>query len=128
MKSNTKNTVASFFSLNAKGKLVLMAAFFLSSVGMMAQNKTTVEVPVLEIPATPSSIEKVKTLAVDSNVEFLNWFMGAKQSQTIQENTSSEGSTNPSKKKQIISSGVTPNKVLYRTLMKKVISQESAIA
>jgi hypothetical protein len=32
-----------------------------------------------------------------------------------------------SRKKQIISSGATPNRLLYRTLVKKVASQASAI-
>ena len=56
----------------------------------------------------------------------MNWFMGSKQGQTIQK--ADETATTVSRKKQIISSGVTPNKVLYRTFMKRVISQETAIA
>ena len=94
---------------------------------MFGQTKTEVT-PVCE-PTTTTTIiciETVKAVAFDSDVDFMNWFMGSKQVQTIQK--ADETATTVSRKKQIISSGVTPNKVLYRTFMKRVISQETAIA
>ena len=61
-------------------------------------------------------------------MDFVSWFMGSKQPQIKSDlievkNNSSKGIT----KKQILSSGITPNKVLYRTFMKKVSSQDNAI-
>lgn len=123
MNTNTQNTS----NTSNKALIVLFVMFLLSSIGMFGQNKATA----VAAPAT-TTIEvlnvSVNQIALGSDVEFMSWFMSSKQTQSV--NGSSEGTstTNMSRKKQIISSGVVPNKVLYRTLVKKVISQESAIA
>ncbi|GAA4076519.1 hypothetical protein GCM10022389_22910 [Flavobacterium cheonanense] len=122
---NTNTTSTSFISENRKFLVVLFIVFLLSSVGMFGQTKTEVT-PVCETTTTTICTETVKAVAFDSDVDFMNWFMGSKQVQTIQK--AAETATTVSRKKQIISSGVTPNKVLYRTFMKRVISQETAIA
>lgn len=122
---NTNTTSTSFISENRKFLVVLFIVFLLSSVGMFGQTKTEVT-PVCEPTTTTICTETVKAVAFDSDVDFMNWFMGSKQVQTIQK--AAETATTVSRKKQIISSGVTPNKVLYRTFMKRVISQETAIA
>ncbi len=122
---NTNTTSTSFISENRKFLVVLFIVFLLSSVGMFGQTKTEVT-PVCETTTTTICTETVKAVAFDSDVDFMNWFMGSKQVQTIQK--ADETATTVSRKKQIISSGVTPNKVLYRTFMKRVISQETAIA
>lgn len=122
MNHTTQNTASNFISENRKGLVILFVLFLLSSVGMFGQTKTTTVVtPVVPVTSITT------TVAFDSDIDFMNWFMGSKQTQTIQED-SNASSTLASKKKQIISSGITPNKVLYRTFVKKVISQESAIA
>ncbi len=120
---NTKTTSTYFISENRNFFVVLFVLFLLSSTDMFGQTKTEVT-PVCE----PTTICKdaVQSIAFDSDVDFMNWFMGSKQVQTIQK--TDQTSTTVSRKKQIISSGVTPNKVLYRTFMKRVISQETAIA
>jgi hypothetical protein len=123
MNTNTQNTS----NTSNKALIVLFVMFLLSSVGMFGQNTTTA----VAAPAT-TTVEvlnvSVNQIALGSDVEFMSWFMSSKQTQSV--NGSSEGTstTTMSRKKQIISSGVVPNKVLYRTLVKKVISQESAIA
>ena len=123
MNTNTQNTS----NTSNKALIVLFVMFLLSSVGMFGQNTTTA----VAAPAT-TTVEvlnvSVNQIALGSDVEFMSWFMSSKQTQSV--NGSSEGTsaTAMSRKKQIISSGVVPNKVLYRTLVKKVISQESAIA
>ncbi len=63
----------------------------------------------------------------DTDMDFMNWFMGSKQIQITNDSTTSSSKTLMARKKQIMSSGVTPNKVLYRTFVKKVISQDNAI-
>jgi hypothetical protein len=127
MNTNSQNTTATFLSENKKGLVILFVLFLLSSVGMFGQTKGDVVAPqintVIEINTLP-----VQSVALDSDTDFMNWFMGSKHTQSIQENASSGCSTTASRKKQIISSGVTPNKVLYRTFVKRVICQESAIA
>lgn len=89
---------------------------------MFGQTKTEV---LVDVPVTVCT-DTVSSVAFESDVDFMNWFMGSKQGQTIEKTV--ETATTVSRKKQIISSGVTPNKVLYRTFMKRVISQETAIA
>ena len=120
---NKNTTSTSFISENRKFLVVLFIVFLLSSVGMFGQTKT--EVTLVNEPVTICT-DSVKAIAFESDVDFVNWFMGSKQGQTIQK--VNETATTVSRKKQIISSGVTPNKVLYRTFMKRVISQETAIA
>ena len=122
---NTNTTSTSFISENRKFLVVLFIVFLLSSAGMFGQTKTEVT-SVCEPTTTTICTEPVKAIAFESDVDFMNWFMGSKQGQTIQK--VNETATTVSRKKQIISSGVTPNKVLYRTFMKRVISQETAIA
>jgi len=123
MNTNTQNTS----NTSNKALIVLFVMFLLSSASMFSQNTTTA----VAAPAT-TTVEvlnvSVNQIALGSDVEFMSWFMSSKQTQSV--NGSSEGTsaTTMSRKKQIISSGVVPNKVLYRTLVKKVISQESAIA
>ncbi|MEC4005920.1 hypothetical protein OX283_014720 [Flavobacterium sp. SUN052] len=127
MKTNSQNTATNFLSENKKGLVLLFILFLLSSVGMFGQTKNETVAPQVT-PVIEISIVPAQAVALDSDTDFMNWFMGSKQTQTVQDNTANVGSTTSSRKKQIISSGVTPNKVLYRTFMKKVISQESAIA
>jgi len=127
MNTTAQNTSTSFLSQNKKGLIVLFILFLLSSIGMFGQNKVAV-VPFTVVPVQEIVKDSVQAVALDSDVDFMNWFMGSRQTQSLQEATSGSGSTNASRKKQIISSGVTPNKVLYRTFVKRVISQESAIA
>ncbi len=102
--------------------VILFVVFLLSSVQTFGQTSVTAEV----CETTAVSVVTESAVAFESDVDFVNWFMGSKQTQNI--NRSSESATKISTKKQIISSGVTPNKVLYRTFMKRVLSQEIAIA
>lgn len=125
MNTATKNTTTSFLSENKKGMVVLFILFLLSSVGMFGQNKVVVANQVTTTIETLNTVP-AQVIALDSDVDFVSWFMGARQTQNLQEATSTNTSL-LSRKKQIISSGVMPNKVLYRTFVKKVLSQENAI-
>ena len=65
-----------------------------------------------------------KIAATNSDIEFMNWFMGSKQSQSLNSKELIDATRNT--KKQMIISGGTPNRVLYRTFVKKVVSIENA--
>ncbi len=117
---------ATFTNVNTKGFLFLVALFLMSTVSLFAQTTSTTTETI--------SIEKVDTIEIknalvldDTQLDFMNWFMGSKQSQSTNEFSTINDNSSSSRKKQIISSGVTPNRVLYRTLLKKVVSQENAI-
>ena len=116
----TKNKTFLFFFL----------LFLMSSIGMFGQDKSNYNEKVL-IENTPSFTEgftSTPIASVASQIEFVGWFMGSKQIQSIQ--SSFQEATSGSRgitKKQILSYGISPNKVLYRTFMKKVNSQDNAI-
>ena len=121
MNTTTQNISTS----NTKTIVILFVLFLLTSVGMFGQTKVTTTgataTTIVNVVNTP-----VQQVALDSDVDFMNWFMGSKQTQTVQDAATGTDNTIIARKKQILSSGVTPNKVLYRTFVKKVISQESA--
>jgi hypothetical protein len=117
------NTATQNISTENKRRLVILfVLFLLTSIGMFGQTKlATSSIIIDEVSKVP-----VQQVALDSDVDFMNWFMGSKQTQTVKDATEENENTVIARKKQILSSGVTPNKVLYRTFVKKVISIESA--
>ena len=125
MNTNTQNITNSFLLENKKSLVVLFILFLLSSTGMFGQNRPVVSNPANTIEVTTLNISQA--VALDSNADFMSWFMGSKSTQNFQESTSDNAASLSARKKQIISSGVTPNKVLYRTFVKKIISQENVI-
>jgi hypothetical protein len=64
--------------------------------------------------------ENVKT---SSNMEFVLWFMGSKQDPNT--TISTEGINT---KKQIITSGIAPNRLLIKAFLKKAVNFESSVA
>ena len=59
---------------------------------------------------------------VDSNMNFILWFMGSKQSPN-----SSVLPIGTSGKKQFITSGTEPNRLLIKAFLKKAVNFESSI-
>ncbi|MFE3871731.1 hypothetical protein ACFX5F_10920 [Flavobacterium sp. ZS1P70] len=70
-----------------------------------------------------NSIAKQENISVSSNINFVLWFMGTKQdpNRTISTETSNA-------KKQIMTSGMAPNRLLIKAFLKKAINLESTIA
>lgn len=64
--------------------------------------------------------ESVKT---SSNMEFVLWFMGSKQDPNT--TLSTEGINT---KKQIMTSGIAPNRLLIKAFLKKAVNFESSLA
>jgi len=123
---NLQNTKSNFIIENKFRIIFIILLFVLTSLKMFGQtttpisNKNEVEVAIV--------FNQVQTsiVSLDSPVDFVSWFMGSRQSQ-MNENESANKYNSTSTKKQILNAGVTPNKLLYRTFMKKVISQDSVI-
>jgi len=116
MNTNTQN-------ISNKALLTLVILFLLASAGMFGQTKKDTTVQAVDVV----TIESGQPVALDSNAEFMSWFMGSNQVQSLKVSNDGEASSTVSRKKQIILLGITPNKFLYRTLVKKVVSQENAI-
>lgn len=123
---NTQNTNTSNFLVENRNRLLFFfVLFLLSSIGMFGQTNSSQKVS-LDKECLVSQ-ESNSVLANDSQIDFVNWFMGSKQSQMIDENSETTSNNKVSTKKQIISSGIIPNRVLYKTFVKKVISSENAL-
>lgn len=63
--------------------------------------------------------------AQTETINFLNWFMGTKQSPS---STEQEQSNTTNAKAKIIQSGITPNRVLMKTFLKKAMNINVAYA
>jgi hypothetical protein len=103
-------------SLNRYNFLMIVVLFLLSYTGVNAQSVADSGKEGVEVLST-SSIKAVA--ALDTQIDFVGWFMGSNQNQSINESGETVDKAT-STKKQIISSGIVPNRVLYKTLVKKV--------
>lgn len=102
---------------------VLLAFMLLSCSGVFGQNKAVETIPVAIEVATPETA--VAATAPEAQMELVIWLMGSKQIKSGEVNAS--GVVTPGKK-QFINCGMTPNRILSRTFMKKAINYESTIA
>ena len=127
MKATTQNTTIQN-SFSRTGLVVLFVLFLLSSVGMVGQNVQPAASTVTFEVSLASSDETVATTqaatTTNTTMNFVSWFMGTKQ--TPSNNQSGEFST--STKKQMIQSGIAPNRLLIKTFLKKATNYNSTIA
>ena len=111
LKNNT-NTTAKL--------LVLFVFILLSNVSVFGQtiNTTTIGITNTEVV----SVQK-ENVSATTSVNFVLWFMGSKQDPN---NTISSDGTNT--RKQIMTSGMEPNRLLINAFLKKAVNFESTIA
>jgi hypothetical protein len=117
MNTNTSTTAKAILKL-----VLVISIFFFSNTSVFAQEKQTV-VNETEV-STPKNND---VIVLDSQNDFMNWFMSSKQTQFVDDNNEVSGNSATARKKQFMNAGVTPNKVLYRTFVKKVAGQDKAI-
>jgi hypothetical protein len=121
MKTNVSKTNK---KTSNKGLFAMFVFMLLSSAGAFAQTSKGEAAPVV-IENTSVATAGDTT---DAQIEFVSWFMGSKQTQMNDEVKTNTISTNSNSKKQFIDKGLTPNRILSRTLMKKAINHDSTIA
>lgn len=127
MKTTTQNTTTQN-SFSRIGLVVLFVLFLLSSAGMVGQNvqpavsTVTFEVSLASSDETVATTQAATT--TNTTMNFVSWFMGTKQ--TPSNNQSGEFST--STKKQMIQSGIAPNRLLIKAFLKKATNYNSTIA
>lgn len=64
----------------------------------------------------------------NSDIEFISWFMGTEQKlNAIEFNFSNTRETTKNKKRQMISSGIIPNRILYKVILQKMVNQDSVL-
>lgn len=117
-----------YFSLKANTKtmvngLVLFVFILISNTSVVAQTANTVaDLNTVELTVSTKK-ESVSAVSSSSSMNFVLWFMGSKQdpNSTI----STEGINT---KKQVITSGVAPNRLLIKAFLKKAVDLESMVA
>ena len=120
MSTTAPNYNLTSFLASNKRLFIVIGLLLLSSAGVFGQTAQKEILITDEVVASASN----QTIAFDNEMDFMNWFMGSKQNQNHLDATNA---TNVSTKKQFINSGITPNRVLYKTLLKKVISMDRAL-
>ena len=125
---NIQNTNSNFIIENKFRILFFILLFILSSLRIFGQTTpSSITIQKNEEVIIISSQLNLSYASANTQIDFVSWFMGSRQSQ-INEIESENTSNLISTKKQILNSGITPNKVLYRTFMKRVISKDISIA
>lgn len=122
---NIQNTTSANFITENKNRIIFLFVLFLLSSFRMFGQTPAVEVVAGKDVVVVSPQVKNDLVSIDTQIDFVGWFMGSRQS--INEDEPAGNSKAVITKKQILTSGITPNKVLYRTFMKRVISQDSAV-
>jgi len=103
-------------------QLLLFVSFMVFSFSGFAQSKVS-SVSGFEVKVEPTTKVQLEQSRATSNVEFALWFMGTKQDPNT--DFSVEG-TNV--KKTIITSGMAPNRLLIKALLKKVVNYENSMS
>lgn len=109
---------------------VLFVLLILSSMGVFGQQNNDIKVIAtidFEIANKCSEVQN-DVASIESQIDFMGWFMGSKYNQNSSNFDSENNKSKSSTKKQILSSGIEPNRVLYRTFVKKVMNKDNAIA
>jgi len=106
------NTTANTTASNNFKMIVVLVMMLVSCVGF-AQN--TIEVPA-SVATTTTTVES------NASINMVSWFMGTKQ--TTNESITKETSS----KKQMMTSGIAPNRLLIKTFLKKASQYASNIA
>jgi hypothetical protein len=126
MKKST-STVAQKNVTNVR-LFVLFVLLVLSSVGVFGQNKaivlpTTTSIETL-ILADVTIVVTNDNAVASTQSDFALWFMGSKQTTPFLDATTTSGTV----KRQFVTSGISPNKVLIRTFLKRLVNKGSNIA
>ena len=98
--------------------ILVMAMVLFTAFGAIAQTVTAEPAP----PAVAFETVATTPQPASANLNFVSWFMGTKQ------NTNTTIQSAESAKKQMIQSGIAPNRLLMKTFMKKAATYASNIA
>ncbi len=104
--NTTKNTTSNTI------KMMIVSVMMLLSTAGFAQN-------IIEVPAVAATTTTVES---NTSINMVSWFMGTRQ--TTNENTTKESNS----KKQMMTNGIAPNRLLIKTFLKKASQYASNIA
>ncbi|NMH26521.1 hypothetical protein [Flavobacterium silvaticum] len=119
-KSNNTNILESNLDVVALRWFFVLVFVVMTCSGVFGQNGKVVAEGNVENREQSASVENR-----NSQMELVKWFMGSKE---INQGSKTPGSTKTTTKKQMIESGMTPNRILSRTLLKKAMAYDSSVA
>jgi hypothetical protein len=113
---------------NKKITILLMVFTLVLVFNVKAFAQTAVEnntISSITMASTSTEMNSVKQEAVSnaSNMNFVLWFMGSKQDPNVKVLPAGENT-----KKQFMTSGMAPNRLLIKAFLKKAVNFESATA
>ena len=110
----------------ANRNLIMVIAFVLLSIGTSFGQTAVENNSISNTSITTNTIEtivvKQEEASTNSNMNFVLWFMGTKQDPNAK--ILPAGTTT---KKEFITSGTAPNRLLIKAFLKKAVNYESAI-
>jgi hypothetical protein len=110
----------------ASRNLIMVIAFVLLSIGTSFGQTAVENNSISNTSLTTNTIEtivvKQEEASTNSNMNFVLWFMGTKQDPNAK--ILPAGTTT---KKEFITSGTAPNRLLIKAFLKKAVNYESAI-
>ena len=110
----------------ASRNLIMVIAFVLLSIGTSFGQTAVENNSISNTTLTSNTIEtivvKQEEASTNSNMNFVLWFMGTKQDPNAK--ILPAGTTT---KKEFITSGTAPNRLLIKAFLKKAVNYESAI-
>jgi hypothetical protein len=125
-KKSTMTQIARQILTKKRTNIILVILFVLASctsVFSQSVGKTIVENAVVtEEGTTYPNTANVTTVTSRSNTNFILWFMGSKQDPN---RVASPGGINT--KKDIMTSGLAPNRLLLKAFLKKTVNLESTL-
>jgi hypothetical protein len=129
MKATTQNTNTQN-SFSRIGLVAVFVLFLLSSLGMFGQKVQPTATPTITFEVLMAASDetvasaKASTTTTNATINFVSWFMGTKQTPATTQSNDFSTST----KKQMINSGIAPNRLLIKTFLKKATNYNSIIA
>ena len=124
MKSNPTTTA----KMNTTRVIVMVSFLLLSGLGMFGQNAAVVVAPAMAFETTVAGDDTVavsaSATAANSTLNFVSWFMGTKQTPNAGSSTEVSGNS----KKQMINSGIAPNRLLIKSFLKKASTYASTVS
>ena len=104
---------------------VLFVVMFLSTSTVFGQEVNEVKETKNEVSIVEPTTEMVSTenSVAATTTEFAVWFVGS-----VNKTSNDKPATLSFGRKQLINSGITTNKVLIKTVLKKIVGQESSVA
>ena len=103
---------------------MMFLIFLLSNVAVFGQStENKVAANAIEVVVNVVKQDNVSTTRASNTMNFVLWFMGSKQDPNT--TISTEGINT---KKQVITSGTAPNRLLIKAFLKKAVDLESMVA